>query len=184
MPNATMPTFVTPEAQTLCWILRMHVRGMSARLRQIPEDKWDWTFAPPAPTPRVLASHTWQWLICDRQHIEELDALKHALVPEPPSSPANVCDALDAEMSRWEALLPRLTPEDLDAPRHQFNDYPMTVRTFIGHIVQNSIYKSGQLATLYFALGLDGDAPYAAPFPNPIYAELHAALHKDQANAS
>jgi hypothetical protein len=97
---------MTEEAQSMLWILQMHVREMSARLRQIPENKWDCTFAPPAPTPRIVAVPTWQWL------------------------------------------------------------------------------KNGQLSTLYFALGLDGDAPYAAPFPNPIYAELHAALHKDQANAS
>jgi len=168
-----MPTFVTQEAQTMCWILRMHVRAMPARLRQIPEDKWDWTFALPAPTPRILAAHAWQWLICDRQHIEEPDALKHAPVPEPPVQPSAMCDVLDAEISRWEALLPRLTSEDLDAPRRQFNGYPMSVRTFIGHIVQNSIYKSGQLATIYYALGLDGVAPYDAPFPNPIYAQLH-----------
>ncbi len=164
---------MTPEIQTLLWMLRMHIRGMTARLRQIPEDKWDWTFAPPAPTPRILAIHTWQWLICDRRHIEETDALKHARIPEPPSDPAALCDALDAEMDCWAEMLTRLTPEDLDAPRRQFNDYPMPVRGFIGHIVQNTIYKSGQLSTLYFALGLDGDAPYDAPFPNPIYEKLH-----------
>jgi hypothetical protein len=63
----------------------------------------------------------------------------------------------------------------MESPRSQFNEYPMLVRVFVGHIVQNSIYKHGQLATLYFALGLDGDAPYDAPFPNPIYAKLHEA---------
>lgn len=164
---------MTQETQTMLWMLRMHVRGMTAWLRQIPEDKWDWAFAPPSPTPRILASHAWQWLICDRQHIEEPDALKHGRVPEPPLQPDAMCDALDAEMSRWEALLPRLTPEDLDAPRRQFNKYPLSVRTFIAHIVQNSIYKNGQLATIYYALGLDGDAPYNAPFPNPIYEDVH-----------
>ncbi len=45
---------------------------------RFPGDKWDWTFAPPAPTPRILATHAWQWLICDRQHIEEPDAAKHS----------------------------------------------------------------------------------------------------------
>ena len=104
----------------------------------------------------------------------------HAPVLTVPADPAAVCDALDAEMDRWEALLPRLTPEDLDAPRAQFNEYPMTVRQFLGHIVQNSIYKNGQLMTLFYALGLDGDAPYDAPFPNPIYA----ALHEGQANGA
>ena len=171
---------MTPETQNLLWLLRMHVRAMTQRLRQIPEDKWDWTFAPPAPTPRVLAAHAWQWLICDRQHIEEPDALKHALIPDPPAVPAAMCDALDAEMDRWQELLGRLTPDAMEEPRHQFNDYPMPVRGFVGHILQNTIYKNGQLATLYYALGLDGDAPYDAPFPNPIYEEMH----KGQGRAS
>lgn len=163
---------MTPELKTLAWLLRMHVRDMVSRLREVPADKWDWTFAPPAPTSRILASHTWQWLICDRQHIEEPDARKHALVPNPPESQAALCDALNSEMDRWEELLARLTPEDLDAPRFQFNESPMTVRLFLGHIVQHCIYKNGQFSTLYYGLGLDGDAPYDAPFPNPIYADL------------
>ncbi len=161
------------EIRTLRWLLRMHVGGMSHCLRRIPADKWDWTFAPPAPTPCILAAHTLSWLVCDRQHIEEPDALRHAPVPDIPTESAAVCDALDAEMTRWDALFARLTPEDLDAPRSQFNQYPMTVRQFLGHIVQNSIYKNGQMMTLFYALGLDGDAPYDAPFPNPIYADLH-----------
>ncbi len=166
---------MTAETKSCADLLISHLRGMVFRLRQIPEDKWDWTFAPPAPTPRILAVHTWQWLVCDRQHIEEVDAQKHALVPEPPAQPDAMCDVLDTERSRWEILLAGLTSEDLDAPRRQFNGYPMTVRDFLGHIVQNSIYKHGQLSTLYFALGLDGSAPYDAPFPNPIYQELHKA---------
>lgn len=161
------------ETENLLWILGMHVGGLAWRLGQLPVDKWDWTFAPPAPTPRILASHTLSWLICDRQHIEEPDARKHAHIPEMPAEPAAICAALIAEIELWEILLTRLTPEDLDAPRFQFNSYPMTVRQFLGHIVQNTIYKNGQFMTLFYALGLDGDVPYDAPFPNPIYAELH-----------
>jgi len=164
---------MTKETENLLWILGMHVRGMAWRLRELPDDKWDWTFAPPAPTPRILASHTLSWLICDRQHIEEPNALRHTLIPEMLTEPAAICSALTAEMDHWEALLSRLTPEDLDAPRSQFNGYPMTVRQFLGHIVQNTIYKNGQFMILFYALGLDGDAPYDAPFPNPFYAELH-----------
>jgi hypothetical protein len=43
-------------------------------------------------------------------------------------------------------------------------------------MIQNCIYKNGQLATIYFALGLDGTEPYEAPFPNPIYEQAWAAL--------
>ena len=67
-----------------------------------------------------------------------------------------------------------LTPEQMDAPRSQFNAFGMNVRGFVLHIIQNTIYKHGQFATLYFALGLDGTEPYDAPFPNPIYARLRA----------
>lgn len=164
---------MTEEINTLHGLLRSHVYQMAYCLRQIPQDKWDWTFAPPAPTPRILAYHTLSWLICDRQHIEEPDARKHALVPAMQTSPDAVCDAINAEIMRWDTLFARLTPEDLDAPRFQFNNYPMTVRDFLGHILQNSIYKNGQMMTIFYALGLDGAAPYDAPFPNPIYAELH-----------
>jgi len=81
---------------------------------------------------------------------------------------------MDAETSEWERLLRSLTPEQLDRPGKQFNiaDSKMNVRGFIGHMIQNSIYKHGQFSELFFALGLDGTEPYTAPFPNPIYTDL------------
>ena len=158
-------------ARNLCG----HLRQMVHNLRQIPEDKWDWTFAPPAPTPRILATHAYQWLVCDRQHIAEPDVTKHVLVPDAPRDPAALCDALAQETENWDRLIQSLTPEQLDLPRAQFGEYPMNVRGFVGHMIQNCIYKNGQLATLYFALGLDGTEPYDAPFPNPIYKEIWAA---------
>ena len=171
---------MTAETKLYADLLTDHLGGMIYFLRRIPKDKQDWTFAPPAPTPRILASHAWQWLICDRQHIEEPNAAKHAFIPEPPADFARLCDALLEETKRWQALILALSPEELDAPRAQFNQSPMTVRDFLGHITQHCIYKDGQLATIYFALGLDGDAPYDAPFPNPIYA----GLHKGRADAT
>lgn len=38
------------------------------------------------------------------------------------------------------------------------------------------IYKHGQLSTLFFALGLDGEEPYTAPFPNDVYVTLSEML--------
>ena len=153
----------------LCGHLTVFVR----RLRKLPDDKWDWSPHHAAPTPRILATHTWQWLICDRQHIHEPDAAKHPDVPEPPADTAAFCDALEAETKQWSALLSHLTPEEMDGVRYQFNeaDSKMTVRGFVCHMVQNTIYKHGQFSELFFALGLDGTEPYEAPFPNPIYAE-------------
>ena len=151
-----------------------HLLGMVRRLREIPADQFDFSFAPPAPTPRILAVHAWQWLICDRYHIAEPDAAKHPPVPEPPGDQAALCDALAEETENWRALIRSLTPEQFSEMRHQFNEpnAPMTVRDFVCHMIQNCIYKHGQLATIYFALGLDGTQPYTAPFPNPIYQEV------------
>ena len=154
-------------------LLCSHLRTFVYRLRQLPADKWDWTPHQAAPTARTLATHTWQWLICDRQHINEPDAAKHTDIPEPPQDPKAMCDALEAETLEWETLLRRLTPEEMNRIGYQFNiaEAKLTVRGFVCHMIQNAIYKHGQFSELYFALGLDGTEPYEAPFPNPIYAE-------------
>ena len=87
-----------------------------------------------------------------------------------------MCDALQEETDEWEKLILGLTPEQFAEERRQFNsDFPMNVRSFVCHMVQNSIYKHGQFSTLFFALGLDGTEPYSAPFPNPIYEERFGA---------
>lgn len=165
---------MSEETKAYEYLLCGHLTGMVHRLRKIPADKFDYAFAPPAPTPRILAVHAWQWLVCDRYHIAEPDAAKHPRVPEPPHDQAELCDALAGETETWRALIRSLSPEKLDEARYQFNEpeAAMTVREFVGHMVQNCIYKHGQLATIYFALGLDGTEPYTAPFPNPIYEEL------------
>ncbi len=166
------------ENEVYADILCGHLRQMAHRLRQMPEDKWDYAPAPPAPTPRILATHAYQWLICDRAHINEADASLHDRVPDLPREPNAACDALMDEIQNWDTMLRALTPAQMDAPRSQFNDSEMNVRAFIAHIIQNCIYKNGQLATIYFALGLDGDEPYDAPFPNPIYEEVFSSEHK------
>lgn len=165
---------MSAETELYEQLLCGHMGAMAHRLRKIPAERFDDTFAPPAPTPRQLAVHALSWLQCDRAHIEEADAAKHAPLPEPPTGQAALCDALAAETEKWRVLLRSLTPEQLGEMRHQFNipEAAMTVRGFIGHILQNNIYKHGQLTTLYFAWGLDGNEPYTAPLPNPIYAEV------------
>lgn len=162
-------------ADNLCGHLRVMVR----KLRKIPADRWDWTPDAAAPTARILAAHAWQWLICDRQHIEEPDVTKHALIPEPPADPDGMCDALSAEIDRWEEMLKGLSPEKLVEPRNQFQWGPLNVGWFVMHMLQNCIYKHGQLSTLFFALRLDGDAPYDAPFPNRCYDEFRRIQSHD-----
>ncbi len=162
------------ENEAYASLLCGHLQGMVHRLRLLPEGDWDWTPAPPAPTARILASHTLQWLSCDRQHLAEVDALRHPPVPEPPADSAALCDALTEETERWRVLILTMTPEQFAEKRSQFNGYPMNGRDFVCHMIQNCIYKHGQFSTLFFALGLDGNAPYGAPWPNPIYADLKA----------
>ena len=101
-------------------LLLMHLRGMISSLRKLPADKWDWTFAPPAPTPRILAVHALEWLQCDRQHIQNPDAKSHQLLPEHPTKPADICDAMEAEAKEWETLLKNMKPEELDRDGWQF----------------------------------------------------------------
>lgn len=161
------------ESEAYASLLRDHLRLMVRRLRLLPEEMWDWSPHVAAPTARILAAHTWQWLICDRQHLEEPEVSKHSHIPEPPSDTALMCDELEQEADRWDAMVRGFTAEDLSSPRRQFDDdFDRDVRWFLCHIIQNTIYKSGQLATLYFALGLDGIQPYSAPFPNPVYEEI------------
>ena len=162
------------ELEADAFILLMHLRRMARNLRDLPADKWDWTFAPPAPTPRTLAVHALAWLQCDRQHINNPDIASHQPVPEPPTEPDGICTAMELEADAWEELLKGMTAEDLAREGQQFgrSESPMNVRGFVAHMIQNVIYKNGQFATMYFALGLDGDGPYEAPFPNPIYKEL------------
>ena len=88
MPKKEKIDPMTAETKLYADLLGSHLGSMVHDLRQLPEDKWDWTFAPPAPTPRILATHAWQWLVCDRQHIEEPDAAKHFFLfqTRPPTS--------------------------------------------------------------------------------------------------
>lgn len=161
------------EMESYEMLLCGHLEGFVHRLRQLSPEQWDWTPDPAAPTARTVAVHAWQWLICDRQHITEPDATKHAAIPDPPPTTDAFCDAFAQETENWQQLLRSLTPEQLDRPGLQFNipDAALNVRGFICHMIQNVIYKHGQFSELYFAFGLDGKEPYTAPFPNPLYEE-------------
>ncbi len=129
-------------------ILCGHLRTFVHRLRMLPPERWDWSPDQAAPSPRTLAVHTWQWLQCDRRHITEPDASKHARILEPPLETEAMCDALLAETEEWSTLLRSFTSMDLDRQSKQFNieEAAMNVRGFIGHMIQNTIYKHGQFS--------------------------------------
>ncbi len=166
------------ENEAYSTLLYWYVSRFVERLRKLPADRWDWTFAPPAPTPRILATHCWQCLVGDRQHILEPNALLHPDVPEAPADTDALCDVLQAEAETWRALVLGLTPQQLDEPRRQFGGPEMNVRWFVCHMIQNCIYKHGQFATIYFALGLDGTEPYDCPWPNRLYGRMREGTLK------
>jgi len=180
-----MSFMVKSEKEAYGWLLGMHLRSFARRLKLLPENRWDWTPDIAAPTPRILATHALEWLICDRQHIEEPNVMKHSLVPETPKEPTAMIAALEEETENWMRLIEELTPEELDAPVRQFGGENLgTVRGFVCHMIQNVIYKNGQFATLFFALGLDGTDPYDAPWPNRIYEEVWAEIAADSKTAT
>lgn len=160
------------ENEAYVELLCRHLADMIQRLRTIPAEQWDWTPAPSAPSPRIIAQHTWNWLVADRQHLQEPNVTQHLPIPDSPTDPEALCEALEAERDYWRETLPALTPEQLAEERFQFGMAPFGMRTLVTHITQQVIYKHGQLSTLYFALGLDGEAPYTAPYPNDDYARV------------
>ncbi len=151
-----------------------HLKRFTSRLREIPADKWAWQPNPPSPSAKILAIHAWQWLICDRMHIMQADISLHPRVPNAPEDQQALCDALAAETENWREMLANLTPHQFSETRYQFGelDHEMNIRSFICHMIQNTIYKHGQFSTLYFMLGLDGEEPYTAPLPNPYYQHV------------
>lgn len=152
------------------------VDSMVFWLRKIPDAQWDWTPAVSAPTARQVAAHTLVTLICDRQHVGQPDVLLHPLVPDPPESTAALCEALESEANWWREWLSRQAPESYLQPRKQFGISLVNVRWIVFHTMQQVVYKTGQLSTLYYALGLDGTEPYEAPQPNTYYLQYRELI--------
>jgi len=177
------------ENEIFIGLLESHLSPMIERLRAIPPDRWDWTPGDAAPSPRVIAEHTLHWLVSDRMHIQEPDITRHALISDIPSEQQALCESLSHENRIWRAMIMALTPEHLAERRFQFGIWPRNVRYMVAHVTQQVIYKHGQLSSLFFLLGLDGEEPYQAPFPNDDYSRLqktmqhplHSAVLKDDA---
>ena len=151
-----------------------HLLKMHDWASRMSDEQFDFTYHPAAPTARMLVTHAWQWLVCDRQHIEEPDASKHPRVPDPPTDRIALIAEAEAEAKCWDEMLRAMPAEKLDEKRHQFNrtGFDWSVRGCVYHMLQNVIYKHGQLSYLAFSFGLDGTDPYDAPFPNPIYEKV------------
>ncbi|MBC8142855.1 MAG: hypothetical protein H7Y38_15630 [Armatimonadetes bacterium] len=166
---------VNAEARLYQDYLCGEMSSMIHRLRRISPEHFDKTFALPAPTPRQLAVYAWSWLQFDRAHIEEPDATKHPRLPDPPTEPAALCDALGVEVEKWYWLLLSLTPEQLNEGRLIMNsqqDGEVTVRQLIVNTLRNNVRIHGEFTMLYIAWGYDkpyGNTPHTAQLPNPFY---------------
>ncbi len=148
-----------------------HLSTFVERLRQIPSAKWEYQVTVAAPSPRHVAEHAWLWLVCDRQYIAEPDVAKHTPPLSPPTHQQDICDLLEEEIGLWRQLLITLPLEHLGDTREYQGNTGVTIRYLICHMVQNVIYKHGELATVYFALGLDGTEPFTAPLPTEFHPE-------------
>lgn len=112
------------ENEAYVELLCRHLGTLISRLRAIPEEQWDWTPSPAAPTARMVAEHTWNWLVADRRHLQEPNITLHAPVPAAPTEPQALCDALEAERGFWHKTLLTLTPEQIAEERFQFGMVP------------------------------------------------------------
>ncbi len=145
------------------------IRHLATTMRQIPQDRWEFAIAKPAPSSREIAGHCWMGLVCDRQHILEPDCSNHLKIEAPPSTQGEMCDLLNQEADLWSEMIKCLTPDMLEEPRKQFGKHELNVRFFLAHMAMHVSSKWGQFSMLYYAWGFDGEESYSAPDPNYYY---------------
>ncbi len=108
-------------------------------------------------------------------HIEQPDAEFHDDIPPAAQTSAELIAELEAEQAHWHGLLSRLSGDQMQAARRQFN-HPesgdQNVRWFVMNALQNVIYNHGQLVVLYLALSAPGASPCAPPLPQVYYEQL------------
>jgi uncharacterized damage-inducible protein DinB len=138
--------------------------------RQIPDDRWNWSFSERTPTPREICEHAFVWLWCDRQQMTVEDRALHCPTPDLPPEREEMIRLLEEEGEEWRRLVRSLQTDRLGDERESWDGETRNLRSFLFHIGQHLIYKAGQIYVLHYELGLDGPDPYDAPHPNRIYA--------------
>ena len=166
------------EAKSYDRLLQLHLDKMIERCHKMSDEQWNWRPTPPAPSTKEVVEHAWIWLVMDRLHIENEIDMAAWQASSPPASRTLMIAEFERETKRWHEMLTSMDNRVLDQDRKRSGIFRATVRYFVQHMVQNVIYKSGQLSTLYFAQGLDGEAPFKAPMPNEIQ-EMVAGLLAD-----
>lgn len=143
--------------------------GILRRAREIPEEKWNWSFSERTPTAREICEHAWIWLRSDRQEITVLDPSRQEAIPDPPQHRVQMLDLLESEKEAWRELIQTIDAPLMDELRYSPDGYSRSVRGYLFHMAQHIVSKNGQMTMLHFELGLDGDEPYDAPHPNRLY---------------
>lgn len=151
------------------------VGSITRAAKQIPADRWNWSFSERTPTAREICEHTFAWLWCDRQQVTVTDRRKHRPTPDPPAEREAMIRMLEEEALAWQVLVRSLTRDDLNEERETWDGEMRLIRSFLFHMGQNVIYKAGQIWMLAFELGTDGEGPYDAPYPNRYYGFTDAA---------
>jgi hypothetical protein len=146
-----------------------YVGSIVRAAKAIPDEKWNWSFSPMTPSAREICEHAFVWLWCDRQQLTVADRDLHRPTPDLPGGQEATISLLVGEAEEWRRMVRSLMPEVLSDLGVPWPGETRTVRSFLFHAGQHIIYKAGQIWMLYFGLGLDGNAPYSAPYPNNIY---------------
>lgn len=176
-PEAVEPDFerLQNELEVSEYGIVQYLESIARIAGLVPEEKWNWSFSERTPTTREICEHTFAWLWCDRQQIMVTDRSLHLPTPDPPANPRAMIELLQQEGMEWRSLIRSLSPEILAEEREPWPGEVRVVRSFLFHMLQNVIYKLGQLSLLAFELGLDGSKPYDAPYPNRLYGFASAA---------
>lgn len=161
--------FLSGELATFEHLICGFTGGILRRAREIPEDKWNWSFSERTPSAREICEHAWMWLRSDRQEIGVLDPAHQVAIPNPPEDRAQMLDLLEDENEAWRELIRSMPISLLEETRSSPDRHLRSVRGYLSHMTQHIVSKSGQMTMLHFELGLDGDGPYDAPHPNRLY---------------
>ncbi|MBV6457647.1 MAG: hypothetical protein HONBIEJF_00764 [Fimbriimonadaceae bacterium] len=143
--------------------------GILRRAREIPEERWNWSFSERTPSAREICEHAWMWLRSDRQEITVLDPARQEAIPDPPQHRGEMLDLLESEKEAWRELMQSIDTPMMDELRVSPDGYRRSVRGYLFHMAQHIVSKCGQMTMLHFELGLDGGEPYNAPHPNRLY---------------
>lgn len=172
----TEATFENPNSECLTNEIEVfelmicgYVGSILRAAHTISDEEWNWSFSERTPTSREICEHAFMWLWCDRQQLTVLDRTLHRPTPNLPADRLSMIRLLEQESNEWRLLIRGLDPKQLDEERMPWPGESRLVRSFLFHMGQHIIYKSGQMWMLAFHLGIDKCGPYDAPYPNKSY---------------